>query len=181
MLTFFANRYFPKAFHTPDHSICIVEYNREKLSLNPISSPGLEPRTAIGFVTLVPVISSPKRTNFALAPFFCRAYFTSYRNHPGQDSNPGQFFLWCGPCFRNLLFETTFVWVLLSCFVSEQQKPLSPGIEPRTVLRYSGLCFCNLFFETNNFGHGAVLLPCLVSKLQESLSAGIELRTLPEF
>jgi hypothetical protein len=42
-------------------------------TLNPTSSPGLKPRTAFKIVTLVPVISSPKRTNFVLAPFFYRA------------------------------------------------------------------------------------------------------------
>jgi hypothetical protein len=40
------------------------------------------------------------------------------------------------------------------------------------------LCFCNLLFETNNFGLGAVLLSCLVSELQETPSPGNELRTL---
>jgi hypothetical protein len=43
------------------------------LFLNPTSSPRLESKTVFGFVTLVPVISSPKRRHFALAPFFCRA------------------------------------------------------------------------------------------------------------
>jgi hypothetical protein len=42
----------------------------KNLSLNPKSSPSLESRTVFGFVPLVPVISSPKRTNFAFAPFF---------------------------------------------------------------------------------------------------------------
>jgi hypothetical protein len=46
----------------------------------------------------------------------------------------------------------------------------------------SGLCVCNLLFDTNNFGLGAILLSCLVFELQETPSAGIELRTLfPEF
>jgi hypothetical protein len=42
----------------------------QKLSLNSKSSPRLEPTTVFVFVPLVPLISSPKRTNFALAPFF---------------------------------------------------------------------------------------------------------------
>jgi hypothetical protein len=55
-----------------------------------IPKPRLKTRAIFGFVTLVPVISSPERINFALEPF-CRAYSPSYRNHPRQDSNPGHF------------------------------------------------------------------------------------------
>jgi hypothetical protein len=39
--------------------------------------------------------------------------------------------------------------------------------KPRTFFRCCGLCSCNLLFETNNFGLGAVLLSCSVSELQE--------------
>jgi hypothetical protein len=55
------------------------------------SSPGLEPRTVLRFVALVPVISSPKQTILFFTPFFYRAYFLSYRNRLHRDSNPGQF------------------------------------------------------------------------------------------
>jgi hypothetical protein len=84
----FCRLYRPKAFNRPDHSKRIAEYHRKKLSLNQ-SLPGLELRTVFGFVSSVPVISSPKRTNFALAPFFYRAWFPSYRNHPHRDWNSG--------------------------------------------------------------------------------------------
>jgi hypothetical protein len=50
---------------------------------------------------------------------------------------------------------------------------------PRTQETFSGLWFlsCNLVFETNNFGIGAILLSCLVSTLQELSSPGLELGT----
>jgi hypothetical protein len=76
----------------PDHSIRIVEYHWKKLSLNQTSSRGLEPRTVFSFVTLVPVIISPKQTTLDLAPFFYRAWFPSNRNRLRRESNPGQFF-----------------------------------------------------------------------------------------
>jgi hypothetical protein len=41
--------------------------------------------------------------------------------------------------------------------------------------RHCGVCFYNLFFETNNFDLGSILLSCLVSELQEPPSPGIEL------
>lgn len=53
--------------------ICIAEYRRNKLYLNPVSSPGTEPRTVFGFVTSVLVISSPEGTKVALSPFLCSA------------------------------------------------------------------------------------------------------------
>jgi hypothetical protein len=61
----------PKAYHRPDHSIHIVEYYRDELLLLSInmSSPRLEPTAVFGFVTLVPVISSPKPTILFFAPF----------------------------------------------------------------------------------------------------------------
>jgi hypothetical protein len=65
----FSDLSFPKAFHRLDHSIRIVEYHRKELSLNPTSSPGLETRTVVGFVTLDPLISSPKK--IAFAPLYC--------------------------------------------------------------------------------------------------------------
>jgi hypothetical protein len=56
------------------------------------------------------------------------------------------------------------------------------GIRSHDSFQDCDVCFCNLLFETNNFGLGAVLLSCLVSELQETPSAGIELRKLlPEF
>jgi hypothetical protein len=80
--------------------VCVMSYVIQRVSLNiigkiipnPKSLPRLEPRTVFGFVTLVPVISSPKRTKFALAPFFSWALFWSYIKLPCQDSNPGKFF-----------------------------------------------------------------------------------------
>jgi hypothetical protein len=41
-----------------------------------------------------------------------------------------------------------------------------------------GFCFCNLLFETKNFGLGAVLVLCLVSEVQKPSSPGIEPRTV---
>jgi hypothetical protein len=54
----------------------------------------------------------------------------------------------------------------------------SPGLELRTIFMGCGLCSCNLVFETNNFGLGAVLLSRLVSELQETSSSGLEPRTV---
>jgi hypothetical protein len=133
MLTFLISLYCPKAYHRPDYSIRIVEY-KKIISLNPISSPSVEPRAVFGFVTLVPVISSPKQTVLFFAPF-CRAYLPSYRNHFQRDSNSGQFSGLC-PCYCNLLFVTNNLIlgaVLLSCLFSELQEPNSPGIELRTI------------------------------------------------
>jgi hypothetical protein len=62
------------------------------LELHKTSSLGLEPRRDFGVVAFVSIISSPKRTNFTLAPFFCRAYYPSYRNHLHWESNSGKFF-----------------------------------------------------------------------------------------
>jgi hypothetical protein len=45
-------------------------------------------------------------------------------------------------------------------------------------LRGSGLWFCNILFERNNFRPGAVILSILVSELQEMPSPGIELKKL---
>jgi hypothetical protein len=67
---------------------------------------------------------------------------------------------------------------LLSCVVSELQKPSSPELEPRTDFHGCDLCSCNLLAETNNFGLGAVLLSCLDSELQEPLSPRLELSTV---
>jgi hypothetical protein len=53
----------------------------------------------------------------------------------------------------------------------------SPGLELRS-FRVCDLSFCNILFETNNFGLAAVLLSYLVSELQETPSPGLELRTL---
>jgi hypothetical protein len=60
--------------------------------------------------------------------------------------------------------------ILLSWLYFQQQKLSSPEIEPRTVLnRSSGLCLCNLIFETNNSGLGAFLMFCLLSEPQKNL------------
>jgi hypothetical protein len=57
-------------------------------------------------------------------------------------------------------------------------RAFSMGIEHRTGFRASGLRFCNLLFETNNFCLGTVLLSCLVFKLQEPPSLVLELKTI---
>jgi hypothetical protein len=44
--------------------------------------------------------------------------------------------------------------------------------------RCHSFCFCNLLFETNSFGLGAILPSCLVSELQELPSPRLELRAL---
>jgi hypothetical protein len=64
MFTFLITLYYPKVFHRSDHLIRITEYHRKKLSLNPTSSLGPETRADFGFVTFVPVVSSPKQTTF---------------------------------------------------------------------------------------------------------------------
>jgi hypothetical protein len=112
--------YFPKTCNRPDHSISISLNIIEKIIIpKPKSSQRLEPRTVFGFVTSVPLISSPERTNLALAQFFYRAYFPSYRNHPRQYSNPGQFFgvlafvpVICSPK------QTTLLWHYSSIVLS---------------------------------------------------------------
>jgi hypothetical protein len=72
------------------------------------------------------------------------------------------------PC--NLLVKTNnfgLCTVLLSCLISELQKPSSPGLEPRAVFRgFDRYCF-NLLVEMNIFGLGDVLLSYLVSKIQK--------------
>jgi hypothetical protein len=72
MLTFLISLSCKKSFRTRPF-IRIVEYHREKLSLNPTSSPGLEIRTDFWFVSFNSVISSPKQTTLVLAPFLYRA------------------------------------------------------------------------------------------------------------
>jgi hypothetical protein len=75
ILALFINLYCLKSCHNPDYSVRIIEYYREKLlSLNPTSSPRLEPRTVFRFVILVFVIFSLKQT-LVLLPFFYHAYF----------------------------------------------------------------------------------------------------------
>lgn len=64
---------------------------KDKIILNHRSSPRLELRRIFRFLTLVLVISSLKRTNFALASFPCRAYYRSYINNLYWESNPGYF------------------------------------------------------------------------------------------
>jgi hypothetical protein len=93
MLTFFCQSSLPEScpWAWLLLAILIVEYHRKTLSLNPTSSPELEPRT------------------------ICRC---------------------CGLCLCNPLLEINNFGlgaVLLSCLVSELQKPPLPGIEPRTV------------------------------------------------
>lgn len=49
--------------------------------------------------------------------------------------------------------------VLLSCLVTELQKPSAPGLEPRThFFRCCGLSCYNLLAETGSFGCGAILV-----------------------
>jgi hypothetical protein len=65
--------------------LCLVTQLQEP------SSPQIEHRTDSQGHDLCPVISSLKQTALVLAPFFYRAYFSSYRNHPHRDSNSGHF------------------------------------------------------------------------------------------
>jgi hypothetical protein len=82
---------------------------------------------------------------------------------------------------RNFICNKTsnfgFSAVLLSCFVSELQKPSSPRLEPRTDFRGCDLCSCNLVAKANNFDLGAVLISFLVTELQKS-SSGLEPSTV---
>jgi hypothetical protein len=66
--------------------LCLV------LELHKTSSSELEPRTVFGVVAFVSIISSSKQTSLVLAPFFCRAWYRSKRNHLHWESNPEQFF-----------------------------------------------------------------------------------------
>jgi hypothetical protein len=87
----------------------------------------------------------------------------------------------CGLCYCNLSAEKnnfSLGAVLLSCLVSEVQKPSSPVFEPRTDFGDCGLCSCNLLAKINKFRLGTVLLSCLVSELQKPPSPGLELRTI---
>jgi hypothetical protein len=70
--------------------------------------------------------------------------------------------------------SASFCWRLVLWI----QITYSLEIEPRTIFQGYGHCFCNLIFETNNFGLSAILLSCLVSELQKTPSPGIELRIL---
>jgi hypothetical protein len=99
MLTFHINHCCPKAYHRPDHSIRIVEYDREKIVMRKLN------------------------------------IFTGTRT---RDS-----FRVCNLCSCNLPAETNnFVLgsLLLSCLITELQKPSSPGLDPRTDFRVYGLC-----------------------------------------
>jgi hypothetical protein len=57
------------------------------LELHNTSSSGLEPRAVFGVVAFIST-----QTTFVLTPFFCRAWYQSYRNHLHWESKPGQFF-----------------------------------------------------------------------------------------
>jgi hypothetical protein len=62
IFTFSMNLYCPKAHHRLDHSIGIVEYHRKTLLfLNSTFSPGLVPRTVLGFVTFASPVFSPQK------------------------------------------------------------------------------------------------------------------------
>jgi hypothetical protein len=101
----------------------IVEYHRKWLSLNPKSSPRLEPSTVFGFVTLVPVMCSPKqfcslRRSIVLSFRATKTFFIGTRT---QDS-----FQVCDLSSCNLLAETNKFCLgalLISCLVSEVQEP----------------------------------------------------------
>jgi hypothetical protein len=130
----------PKAYHKHHHSVRIVECHREELLfLNPTSSPGLQPTTQFGSVTFSPIIFSPKHCSW-----FSSTIVLSYQatqNINGTRTRDRFTGLWLLRC--NLLVETNnfgLCAVLLSSFVSELQKPPSPGLEPRTSFR-------NLYFS----------------------------------
>jgi hypothetical protein len=95
-----------------------------------------------------------------------QAIKTIFTRTQTQDSSP-EF----GLCSCNLLAETNnsdLGAILLSCLVSELQKPSLPGLEPGTVLLGCGLCPCYLLTKTNNFGLGVILLSCKNNLHQES-------------
>jgi hypothetical protein len=107
-----------------------------------------------------------------------RNIFTETRT---QDS-----FQFCDLSRCNLLAKTNnFVLgaVLLSCLVSELQKPSSPGLEPRTVFGVVAVVSVIsssylIFVEVNNFVLCDVLLSCTDSKIQKPTSPGLEPRTV---
>jgi hypothetical protein len=121
MFALYTDLYCPKAFHRPDHSKRIAEYHRKQLlCLNP-PSPGLEPRTFLGFVTLAPPISPPKQT---ILFWFRSSIVLSYRATENIfTGNRTQDILsrtWSLSC--NLLVETNDFGLgaaLLPCLVSD--------------------------------------------------------------
>jgi hypothetical protein len=174
VLKFLIKRYCPKACHKPDHSIRIVEYHRKDYleSLNPTSSPRLEPRAVFGYVTIVPVIFSRKQANLCL--------FSELQKSSSSGIEPRTVFRDCNLCSSNIPAETNNFCLgaaLISCKFSKLQKTSSMGMEHRAGIRGSGLCFRNLLFETKNFGFFVVLLSCLVSELQEPPSPELEIGT----
>jgi hypothetical protein len=69
MFTFVINLYCPKAYHRPDHLICITEYHGKlssSSSLNPTPSPRLEPRTAFQVCDLSSCNLLTETNNFVL-------------------------------------------------------------------------------------------------------------------
>jgi hypothetical protein len=152
MLTFLISLYCPKACHGPDHSLRFVEYHRKKLlfPLNPTSSPRFELRTVFCFVTLVPIISSPKQfcsLHHSSVVLSFRGTETPFNVNRTQDS-----FRSYGICFCNLLFETNnfdLGAVLPPCLVSELQEARSPGFELRTIFP-EFWSFCILFLVSRN-------------------------------
>jgi hypothetical protein len=113
------------------------------------SSSGFEPRTVFGVVIFVHVISLPIQTTLVMAPFFIVLSLRAIENFFAGNRTQGSF-RGCNLCLCNILFETNkFVpgAVLLSCLVSELQKPSSSGIELSTASRYSDLRFFNFLFD----------------------------------
>jgi hypothetical protein len=64
--------------------------------------------------------------------------------------------------------------VLVSCLVTNLQKPSSPELEPGTDFRDYFLRSCNLPANTSTFGLVAVLLSCFVSEVNERSSPGLK-------
>jgi hypothetical protein len=88
----------------------------------------------------------------------------------------------CNLCTCILPAETISSWFfLLSCLVTELQKPFSQGFEPRADFRSYDLYPVISSLEKKNFGLGAVRLSCLVYELQKKPSLGLKLKTLSEF
>jgi hypothetical protein len=133
MFTFFANLYCPKDFHRPNHSIRIAEYHMKKLSLNPTSSPGLEPRTVD-----LSSCNLAETNKFCLSAILTSCLFSEIQKTSSSGLEPRTVFRCHGLCSCNLLFEANnfgFDAILLSCLVSELQEPPSTGNELRTLFR----------------------------------------------
>jgi hypothetical protein len=79
-------------------------------------------------------------------------YYTIPKRNLSNDTRTQDCFRVCDPSSCNLLAETNnFVLcaALISCLISQLQKPSSPELEPRTIFQGCG-CSCNFLVETND-------------------------------